>query len=190
MVSAGGHANLAQLQHLTEEMTRYYQKGSVYARNFIGDDKDHFGLEWQQAQAESSALGYILNVLLSNDVLFGGHANWVDHRLRGPEGVVVDRAQTMRRFKKGELAYRETAIGGCTDVKGCDKPTLRFLDMECLRHGCANMVGNLPKLERVIAGQEARLATIEPDSMEYQAEQEELNILIATRDRVTAQLKR
>ena len=61
--------------------------------------------------------------------------------------------------------------------------------MDCLRHGCANMVGNLPKLERVIAGQEARLAAIDPDSMEYRAEQEELNILIATRDRVASHLK-
>ncbi len=34
-----------QLQHITNEMSRYYAKGSSFAENFIGDDKEHFGLE-------------------------------------------------------------------------------------------------------------------------------------------------
>ncbi|MDZ7921694.1 hypothetical protein [Rhodoferax sp.] len=103
-----------QLQHITDEMSRYYAKGSSFAKNFIGDDKEHFGLEWQETHSESAALSYVLNVLLSDDILFGGHANWVEHRLKGLDGsVMIDRAATLRRFKKGELAYRETLIGGC-----------------------------------------------------------------------------
>jgi hypothetical protein len=66
-----------QLQHITNEMSRYYAKGSAFAKNFIGDNKEHFGLEWQKTLPESAALSYVLNVLLSNDILFGGHANWV-----------------------------------------------------------------------------------------------------------------
>ena len=31
-----------QLQHITEDMARYYAKGSAFARDFIGEDKKHF----------------------------------------------------------------------------------------------------------------------------------------------------
>ena len=41
-----------QLHHLTVEMSQYYARGSAYAKDFIGDDKDHFAREWQNTQAE------------------------------------------------------------------------------------------------------------------------------------------
>lgn len=50
-----------QLQHITDEMSRYYARGSAYARNIIGNDKHHFGFEWQDTQSTSSALSYMLN---------------------------------------------------------------------------------------------------------------------------------
>jgi len=34
------------------EMSQYYARGSAYAKDFIGDDKDHFAREWQNTQAE------------------------------------------------------------------------------------------------------------------------------------------
>ncbi|MEI7612224.1 MAG: integrase [Betaproteobacteria bacterium] len=173
-----------QLQHLTEEMSRYYAKGSAFAKNFIGDEKEHFGKEWQAAQAESSALSYIFNVLLSKDIFFGGHANWVEHRLKGGDGtVLVDRAATFRRFDKGEIAYRETLMGGCTSLDECNHVALNWLDVACLRDGCKNMVGNLKKLERVIAAQESFVSTLAPDSIEYRTEMADLSVLIAARDK-------
>lgn len=174
-----------QLQHITEEMSRYYAKGSAFAKDFMADDKDHFGLEWQDSQAVSATLGYILNVLLSNDVLFGGHGNWVEHRLRGSDGVVqVDREATMRRFKKGEIAYRETCIGGCTNVGECDQVALTWLNIDCISSGCSNLVGNLPKLERVIIAQGKLVNSLHPESLEYRSENADLNILVAARDQV------
>lgn len=173
-----------QLQHLTEEMARYYAKGSAFAKDFIGSETDHFGLEWQKTQPESSALSYILNVLLSNDVLFGGHANWVQHQIKGANGVVlVDRAATMRRFHKGESAYKETLIGGCTNTEECDKVALRWLDVDCLRDDCRNMVCNLTKLERVIAAQARLVSALDPASIEFRTEKDDLAVFVAARDK-------
>ncbi|TIC78513.1 hypothetical protein [Crenobacter intestini] len=173
-----------QLQHLTEEMSSYYAKGSAFARDFIGDEKDHFGLEWQATQPESAALGYILNVLMADDVLIGGHANWVHHRLRDENGLVlVDREATLRRFKKGEMAYKETLIGGCTNTGECDQVPLRWLHVDCLRDGCRNLVCSLSKLERVVVAQEQLVAAIDPQSIEYRTEFADLEVLRSARDK-------
>ncbi len=173
-----------QLQHVTEEMSRYYAKGSAFAKNFIGEEKKHFGHDWQDAQPVSAALSYMMNVLLSDDVLFGGHANWVEHRQRGPEGVViVDREATIKQFKKGERAYRETALGGCTSLDECDQIAIKWLDVDCLA-GCRNLVGRLPKLERVISAQTRLLERIDPASSEFRSDKADLDILIATRDKI------
>jgi hypothetical protein len=172
-----------QLQHLTEEMSRYYAKGSAFAKDFIGAANGHFGLEWQATQSESAALGYILNVLMSDDILIGGHSSWVQHRLKGSDGtVLVDREATMRRFKNGEMAYKETLLGGCTKVEGCDQAALQWLNVDCLRDGCKNMVCNLKKLERVVAAQERLVAAIDPQTVEYRTEVADLNVLRSALD--------
>lgn len=176
-----------QLHHITEEMSRYYARGSAFAKNFIGDDKQHFGNEWQDTQPVSAALSYIANVLLSDDVLFGGHANWMEHRLRGNDGVVaVDRAATIRRFRKGELSYRETFLGGCTNTEECNQIALKWLDVDCLA-GCRNMVGNLTKLNRVIAAQTRLVESLDSNSVEFKAEKADLDVLVATRNKVVGQ---
>ncbi len=176
-----------QMQHLTEDMSRYYARGSSFAEDFIGDDKDHFGREWQATQPESAALSYFLNVLLTDDRLFGGHAHWVKHRLKGPEGVViVDRDATMKRFKRGEMAYRETMLGGCTNTGSCDKPGVNWLDIECVRDNCKNLVGSVPKLDRVIVAQRRMLDGLDPTTTEYHTDKADLDILIAARDAAVA----
>jgi hypothetical protein len=176
-----------QLQHITEEMSLYYARGSAFAKDFIGDDKQHFGKEWQETQPVSAALSYLLNVLLSDDVLFGGHANWVNHRLKSGNGpVVVDREVTLQRFKKGELSYRETSLGGCTKTGTCDQIAIKWLDVDCLG-GCRNLVGNLSKLEMVIVAQTRLVESLDTTSIEFRTEKSDLDVLIATRDKVRMQ---
>lgn len=176
-----------QLQHITDEMSRYYARGSAFAKDFLGADAEHFGHEWQETQAESSALGYMLNVLLSGDAMSGGHGNWVNHRLRNAEGIVTfDRSRTIRLFKKGELAYRETILGGCTNTGGCDQRAFDWLDMGCLA-GCPNMVVKLPNVERVIAALATHVARLDSATLEYRTEKAKLDQLIATRAQIQQQ---
>ncbi len=173
-----------QLQHITEEMSRYYARGSAYAKNFIGDDPEHFGLEWQETATESAALSYFLNVLYSDEVLFGGHVNWMEHYLKSADGTVcVDRETTMRRFKKGELSYRETSLGGCTNVNECKSVPIKWLDIDCIEK-CSNLVGKLSKLEEVIVVQKNWVATLDPKSIEYRTEKEDLAVLVGAHEKI------
>jgi len=166
-------------------MTSYYAKGSSFAKDFINDDKKHFGLEWQDGQFESSSLSYIFNVLLSKDALYGGHAHWVEHRLKDKDGVLlVDRKETINRFKKGELAYKETIVGGCTKVGSCNQIALNWLQINCLTENCRHLVVNLPKLERVIKAQQKMISFLDITSVEYRTEISHLEVLNTTKNKI------
>lgn len=174
-----------QLQHITNEMTSYYAKGSAFAKDFINDDKKHFGLEWQDGQLESSSLSYIFNVLLSQDVLYGGHAHWVKHRLKDKDGVLlIGRKETMNRFKKGEISYKDTMLGGCTKVGSCNQISLNWLQLDCLKDNCRHLVVNLPKLERVIKAQEKMISFLDITSVEYRTEVSHLKVLSSTKNKI------
>jgi len=178
-----------QLQHITEEMSRYYARGSAFAVDFLAGQKNHFGRDWQEAQPVSSALSYMLHVLYSDEVLFGGHVQWVDRNLRDAGGMIlIDREATLRRFKKGELAYRETILGGCTSTEGCKSVAINTLDIDCVT-GCKNLVGRLSSLERVIAVQERFVASLEPGSVEHTTEFKDLQVLREAREQFIIERK-
>ena len=171
-----------QLQHITEEMSRYYARGSAFAEDFLKEQGDHVGRDWQEAAPVSAALSYMLNVLYSDEVLFGGHVQWVDRNLRNTDGTVLaDREVTLKRFKKGELAYRETIMGGCTNPEGCKTAAINVLDIECVA-GCMNMVGRLSNLERVITVQERFVASLPLGSVEHTTELNDLTVLHKARE--------
>jgi hypothetical protein len=172
-----------QLKHITDDMSRYYARGSAFAKNFIGENRDHFGNEWQAAQAESSALSYILNVLMADEPQFGAHAHWVQQRLRKPEGIVhLDRAATMKRFRNGEQAYKETILGGCTSLGPCDKVALRWLHTACVAGNCRNLAGRVSRLDLVIEAQRNLIARLDGDCVEYRTETRDLETLMKARE--------
>jgi hypothetical protein len=176
-----------QLQHITEEMSQYYARGSEFATNFIGGQLGHVGSEWRDTQPVSQYLGYVANVLLTDDTLFGGHANWVHARIPSKNGIIQhDREATLDRFKHGQMAYRETAIGGCVNTGTCESGMLDVLDISCLKTNCKNLIVNSNRLDRAIAAQTKRvnsLAAAAPDSPEFRSEQADLNVLIQARDK-------
>ena len=174
-----------QLQHITNEMSSYYAKGSAFAKDLIDSDKSHFANEWQQTQAESTSLGYIFNVLMSNTTLYGGHIHWIENTLKDEEGVVtVNRKKTLQRFKNGEIAYKETIIGGCTKVGSCNYTATNWLQINCLKENCRHLIVSLPKLERVITAQEKMMNFLDISSLEYRTELSHLDILRETKRKI------
>lgn len=107
------------------------------------------------------------------------------------EKTIVDRDTTLQRFKKGEIAYKETLLGGCTSTEPCKQTALKWINTECLENGCRNLVCKLSKLERVIAAQEKLVISLNKDSVEYRTEKSDLDVLISARDRsLKSNLKR
>ncbi len=178
-----------QLQHLTEEMSRYYARGSVFARDFVGNNSDHFGIEWQDTQAESAGLSY-LKLRKSNEPLFGGHVAWMRRRISpNTTEIVDDREQTMTMFRLGQISYTESLVGGCTRVGECFQPAIRLLNFGCLKDDCKDLICSIPKLERVISAQENFVKKLDPNSVEYRTEMTDLEVLWAARERGRKQLE-
>jgi hypothetical protein len=177
-----------QLQHITQEMTRYYARGSAFAKGFIDTDRTHFAKEWAETQGLSGYLAYAEQVLFSDERLFGGHAAWTQSRAVQASPVsVYSREQTVRMFEKGELAYRETVLGGCTSVEQCKSTPLDWMRLDCLESNCRNLVVVPSKLQRVIKAQQAtvgKLRAVDAASVEYRIEAQTLQRLLDAQEKL------
>jgi hypothetical protein len=81
------------------------------------------------------------------------------------------------------MAFRETLSGGCTNTGVCEKVGLRWMDVDCLRDNCKNLVCNTVKLQRVILAQEKMLEGLDKDSVEYRTELQDLEVLISAMEK-------
>ncbi|MGY6156553.1 integrase [Paraburkholderia graminis] len=177
-----------QLHHITLEMSMYYCRGSAFAKKFVGNDKDHFAREWADAQAEAEHLAYVAQVLFADERLFGGHGVWATSRATKESPVsVYSREETRAMFKKGQLAYRETPLGGCVNPEPCDKPPFDWLDLECLESDCKNLIVVPSKLQRAIKIQERRVDALRASalgSVEYRMEMAALATMLAAQKKI------
>ncbi|KVD68236.1 hypothetical protein [Burkholderia ubonensis] len=177
-----------QLQHLTHEMSTYYARGSAFAKGFIDTDKRHFAKEWAETQGLSEYLAYAEQVLFADERLFGGHAAWTQSRAVQASPVsVYSREQTIRKFEKGELAYRETVLGGCASVEPCRSTPLDWMRLDCLESNCRNLIVVPSKLQRVIKAQQAtvgKLRAVDETSVEYRIEAQTLQRLLDAQEKL------
>jgi integrase len=177
-----------QLQHITQEMSMYYTRGSAFAKGFIDTDRTHFAKEWAEAQGLSEYLAYAEQVLFSDERLFGGHAAWTQSRAVQASPVsVYSREQTVRMFGKGELAYRETVLGGCASVEPCRSTPLDWMRLDCLESNCRNLIVVPSKLQRVIKAQQvtvAKLRAVDEASVEYRIEAQTLQRLLDAQEKL------
>lgn len=85
--------------------------------------------------------------------MFGAYGRFVDRNVseRESEGLLLnDRKELVSRFRRGELAYKETPLGACMTTSPCDKKLLRLVSA-CI--SCDKAIIKPSKLERVIARQ-------------------------------------
>ncbi|MFP3569960.1 hypothetical protein [Paraburkholderia sp. SIMBA_030] len=95
---------------------------------------------------------------------------------------VYSREQTVRMFEKGELAYRETVLGGCASVERCKSTPLDWMRLDCLESDCRSLVIVPSKLQRVIKAQQItveKLRAVDEASVEYRIEAQALQRLLS-----------
>lgn len=122
VVGLGSLAN--QYKHLTETMTSYYRSDQVFAENFLSlPDQQAFMREMEFERRIASMFNYEKDVINSSGRLWGGEGNRIQvSRDRGkPLIIITDREATARKFEKGEMVYKESPLGGCTNLDSCDK---------------------------------------------------------------------
>lgn len=175
-----------QLQHITAEMTRYYSRGSSFAKDIVKGNKDHFANEWADTRGTSDYLAYASQVLFSDETLFGGHIAWVKSTAVQQSPVsIYSREEAISMFERGQLAYKETAIGGCASTEECKTSPINWLPLACLEDDCRNLVGSPTKLRRVTRAQEFRVSALSktPETVEYRIEAETLRVLRKAEER-------
>jgi|SRR5471030_2547549 len=90
-------------------------------------------------------------------------------------------------FGKGELAYRETVLGGCVSVEPCKSTPLDWMHLDCLESNCRNLVVAPSKLQPVIKAQQVmvgKLHAVDETSVEYRIEAQVLQRLLDAREKL------
>jgi integrase len=175
-----------QLQHITDEMRAYYSDGFCRAVNLVFD-KEHFSHEWNAAKSESSFLAYSMALLFADNDLIGRiGGRGVDRMRRAVSGR--SKEATLKLFRDGILAYRETVLGGCIAVEDCVRTPLEPIPWNCLEKDCVNAVVFEARLDLLINTQEVVVTTLaraEAGSVEHRLEADHLRFLLKARKRLS-----
>lgn len=170
-----------QLQHLTREMTEYYGKGSVFAKNFLSDDpveyKKHVCREWQDTEQEAQYLAFARDVLNSDEPLCGPGGAF--YELKKQRGEVMTAQEAKNQLKMGRMSYKAHPLGGCTHVGNCDKQKgLRLTSGICISESCKSLVGKHSAIIKIIPLQRQIVDNLRAGSIAFDMEKEELDILV------------
>lgn len=168
-----------QMKHLFREMTLYYGNGASYARKLFDIPKEHIANDLDALKPELDTLAYIKNVIFSDEKLFGAHESFVENNTKQNNHkfktyFLENRDKTLKQFKNGEIAYKETALGGCIATEACDSRLTRSITA-CF--DCHGGVLKKSKVDNVIQKQKEFISFLDPSSIEYRTEVEDLNRL-------------
>jgi hypothetical protein len=92
-----------------------------------------------------------------------------------------NREKTLRQFKNGEIAYKETALGSCISIEACDSRLTRSINA-CFE--CHGGVIKKSKVDNVIEKQKEFVSFLDKNSVEYRTELDELNKLENLRNKI------
>ena len=172
-----------QLQHITREMSLYYARGSAFAINFVSEDpngyRKHVIAEWQDGEQEGQYLAFVRDVLHSDEPMFG--AAGIYYEMQRERNKILPLEEFKKQIRMGRLAYRPSPLGGCTNPGACESVKgLRLFRIVCATEGCKYLVGKHSKIIQTIRLQRSILDHLDPNSITFQIEKENLDELIAT----------
>lgn len=174
-----------QLKHLFQEMTLYYTKGGSHSSDMLYEQE--LVRDFKKTSSNVQSLEYIKDVIFSGDELFGIHGSYVEKNkkytsLNLKEYILQDRDKTLKMFQNGDIAYKETAIGGCISTEPCDSYLTNSL-VACA--GCDSAIIKKDKLENIIFKQSEFIRKLNPNSVEYRTEKSELDALVKQKNRIS-----
>ncbi|MBT7443320.1 MAG: hypothetical protein HN790_05070 [Methylococcales bacterium] len=164
-----------QLHHLFDSQTFYYSNGSGRANPFL-KNKDSFASYFNQTKHEAEAFGFINEVINFDGKLFGASATYAERNQEFYNTIhEEDRPETIKRFKRGELSYTETHLGGCKTLTPCKNKALGSVTA-CLE--CKDADIKPEKLANAIKDQANLIGSLNPDRLEFRTEIQELIIML------------
>jgi len=169
----------AQLKHLSEDMSYYYRNNALEAKKIFRIDRGHFANELVGTKPEADFYAFLLGTLLSDQKLKGSMGKYYENQKPKKKSDKVKlyeaREETIKKMKKGDLAWSDTSLGGCTSTDPCLKKLIKPL-VACL--DCDKAVIAEKKLIQTIKVQQGFVDSLPTDSPSYRTEAEELSLLV------------
>ena len=129
-----------QYKHLTEAMTLYYRNNAVFAPNILASDSQkEFIQELEYQRLVHAYAQFEDGVINSSSRLAGGAGTYLQLQKDREQLLKVfpDRNETIKRMKKGEIAYKPSLFGACTNPQSCEKISFTAIT-SCL--SCAHAI--------------------------------------------------
>ena len=142
-----------QYKHLTESMTLYYRNNAVFAPNIlVSDSQKEFIQELEYQRLVHSYAQFEDGVINSASRLLGGAGTYLQLQKDREQLLTVfpNRDETIKRMKKGEIAYKTSLFGACTNPDSCEKISFTAIT-SCL--SCAHAVfdtGSAEKMQKAV----------------------------------------
>ncbi len=138
-----------QYKHLTEAMTLYYRDNAVFAPNVLASDSQkEFIQELEYQRLVHSYVQFEEGVINSSSRLLGGAGTYLQLQKDREQLLKVfpDRDETVKRMKKGEITYKPSLFGACTNPDSCEKISFTAIT-SCL--SCAHAVFDAASAEKI-----------------------------------------
>ena len=138
-----------QYKHLTEAMTLYYRENSVFAPNILASDSQKELIqELEYQRLVHSYAQFEDGVINSASRLLGGAGTYLQLQKDREQLLTVfpNRDETIKRMKKGEIAYKPSLFGACTNPDSCEKISFTAIT-SCL--SCAHAVFDATSAEKI-----------------------------------------
>ncbi|USI86370.1 hypothetical protein LZ086_14890 [Acinetobacter johnsonii] len=138
-----------QYKHLTEAMTLYYRNNAVFAPNVLASESQkEFIQELEYQRLVHSYAQFDEGVINSSSKLFGGAGTYLQLQKDREQLLKVfpNRDETIKRMKKGEIAYKPSLFGACTNPDSCEKISFTAIT-SCL--SCTHAVFDAASVEKM-----------------------------------------
>ena len=138
-----------QYKHLTEAMTLYYRNNAVFAPNILASDSQkEFIQELEYQRLVHSFTQFEEGVINSSSKLFGGAGTYLQLQKDRKQLLKFfpDRNETIKRMKKGEIAYKPSLFSACTNPYSCEKISFTAIS-SCL--SCTHAIFDTASAEKM-----------------------------------------
>lgn len=138
-----------QFKHLTESMTLYYRNNAVFAPNIlVSDSQKEFIQELEYQRLVHSYAQFEEGVINSAGRLLGGAGTYLQLQKDREQLLTVfpNRDEAIKRMKRGEIAYKPSLFGACTNPDSCEKISFTAIT-SCL--SCAHAVFDATSAEKM-----------------------------------------
>ncbi|MEX5592502.1 integrase [Pseudomonas orientalis] len=171
------------LTHLTRVMSQYYTKGCSAKNYYFALINPELAKELRKAKQEADGAMFIREVYKSSERLYGTRGRGIMQERNDSVWMSETEDEMRGTARLGLTAYTETPLGVCTSAERCDKRAHGNYEV-C--PGCLKLVAKESVMNETINIMKFDLEELDPGSIEYRAEQQNLADFMKIRDRIIA----